>query len=269
MSDRHSQRSTSTTTASTTLTTAAASKPKSSPPTVASREVSTLVNRLYSIMKSEQASHRTWAISDRLAPTAAQRAALKSRGLELVSHLKPTEGSLATNVIGALISRMLMAFPSYRANVIDADKEIAQYVESLSDTPLWALHQACRGYERGEYGGSTEFPPSAASLSAKARSLAYPFRLELEQIRRILSAQVYREPSQEERERVIARFQPLLSETIAPPDDSSPHAATPRPGVQPGSAPPSPGATATAAPPSLSPALRSKLGIPSEEGISA
>ncbi|MGV6876662.1 hypothetical protein ACUSIJ_28850 [Pseudochelatococcus sp. B33] len=217
-------------------------------------------------MKTEQTDYKTWAISEKLAPTPAQRDMLKARGRELVEHLKPTDGALAANVIGALISRMLMSFPSYRANITDADREIAQYVENLADTPLWAVHQACAGYQRGEYGGSTEFPPSAASLSAKARSLAYPFRMELEQIKRILNAQIYHEPTQEERDRVIARFQSVLAETIAPPVDESPHAATLHAGAQPAPAPPSPAARVHAAPPNVSPALRAKLGIP--EGVS-
>lgn len=239
----------------TALTTTGGQSPKSSPPAAPTREVSLLVGRIYSVMKTEQTDYRTFSISDKLAPTDEQRDVLKARGREIADGLKPADGNQARTVISALVNRLLVTYPqSERATEQEARAAIAGYVEALVDLPLWAVNASCQGWIRGEADGDNRFRPSAAELRTLAQRKLMPFRQEVEQIRRILTANVYREPTQEERDRVIARHQQILAETIAVPDDA-PHAA---PLYQPAPAAPMVPVAHTT-PPSISPALQERL----------
>lgn len=180
---------------------------------------------------------------------------LKARGREIADGLKPTDGNQARTVISALVNRLLVTYPqSERTTEQEARAAIAGYVDALVDLPLWSVHAACQGWVRGEADGDNRFRPSAAELRTLAQRKLMPFRQEMEQIKRILNANVYREPTPEERERVIARHQQILAETIAVPDDN-PHAAQL---YQPAPAAPTTPAAHTA-PPSISPALRERL----------
>lgn len=240
----------------TTLTTTGGQSQKSSPPAAPTREVSLLVSRIYSVMRTEQTDYRTFSISDKLAPTAEQREVLKIRGREIADGLKPADGNQARTVISALVNRLLVTYPqSERVSEQDARAAIAGYVDALADLPLWAVNAACQGWIRGEADGDNRFRPSAAELRTLAQRKLMPFRQEVEQIRRILTAQVYRDPTQEERDRVTARFQQILSETIGVPDDN-PHAA---PLYHPAPTVPAAVSTPSSTPPSISPALRERL----------
>lgn len=181
---------------------------------------------------------------------------LEARARELAVSLIPASADAdGPKQIAACVSALLMAYPSMRMTADESRMTAKMFVKALEDQPLWAIQQACSKWMRGEIQkGNPAFPPSAPELRALAVAQAIDARTQHTKVERILSANVYRLPSQEERDRAIEWFQAVLSETTAVPDDN-PHAA---PLYQPGPAAPKTPA-AHIAPPSISPALRERL----------
>lgn len=254
----------------TSLATASQQNPKYSLPSAPARDVLATVERIFSVMKTEQVDHRTFSISEKIAPSPEQRQVLAARGRDLAAHLQRVDGAEAKKVIVALVTRLMASYPQLErvSRDIAADM-MANYVDALSDVPLWAVKAACDSRLRGEGEGSHVFPPSAAELRVLAVRKQMPFRQEYEMIRRILEAKVRKEPTPEERERAAARIDVILKGFGTPATGENPHTEPLHAGVAPAPAPPpSPVASAPVAPPHLSPALRTKLGIPAE-GVSA
>lgn len=249
------------TTSSKSLITASHQNPKFFPPTNPARDISTMVERIFSIMKSEQVDHRTWSISEKLAPSPEQRQVLATRGRELAGHLKPVESAEAVKVITALVSRLLASYPQLqRVSHDDAKAMMGTYVEALTDMPLWAVKAACDGWVRGEGDGNKAFAPSASEIRALASRKQMPFRQEYEQIRRILGATVRKEPTEDERKRAAARIDAILQGFTAARNDTMQRPARDiADRTMPQSAPPSPAQRPNATPPVVSPALQEKF----------
>lgn len=162
------------------------------------------------------------SISEKFAPTADQRQLLKHRGRELTDSLHSMDEKQAKEAIAALVSRLLLTYPqSHRGKQDESEQLVGVYVEALIDLPLWAVHAACQGWIRGEADGDNRFRPSAAELRKLAQRKCIPFRQELEQIKRILNAKIHNEPTPEERQRVLERFQTVLADTMSVPKEAA------------------------------------------------
>lgn len=147
-----------------------------------------------------------WSISDRKAPAGAERDAMEARGRELTARLAP--GAVAD--IQRSVLRMFLGFPS--AANLDMTGTVAAYASALAIYPAWAVSEVCADALRGKLSDKPDFVPSAATLAAAvSRKLAAP-RSEAAKIARILAAQVYREVTDDERERVAAGWRALADE---------------------------------------------------------
>jgi hypothetical protein len=79
---------------------------------------------------------------------------------------------------------------------------------TLAKVPLWAVDAACLEVVRS----GAKFAPSAPELILMAEGYCAPFRAEQGQIRRVLDAEVWHEPSAEEKARIQAGFAKLMAD---------------------------------------------------------
>lgn len=114
--------------------------------------------------------------------------------------------------IGEMISAMMLGFQRNAAER-DAKKTVALYVSQLQVFPNWAVKRACEDALRN--GG--DFSPTVPSMVKRCQSATLEMRADLVRMRRLLNADVYREPTPEERAVIAKRFKTILSETIDPP----------------------------------------------------
>lgn len=111
--------------------------------------------------------------------------------------------------IDFMLSSLFMAFPT------GAAPQIGVYRAALRGMPAWAIRLACSAWITGKGGGNLAFAPSAPQLRAEAEGRVIPLRIEAADIGKILGAEVVREPSPEERERVLAKFSKLSADLAA------------------------------------------------------
>lgn len=111
------------------------------------------------------------------------------------------------NLIDATVTRVLLGFEQGRGRgQVEEDALLAEYVEALKDLPLAGIHGAAERFR----GGTTLLPwsrrwrPSPAEFAAEAREGLIPKRALLVQIKRILEAEVYDPPTDEDRAKVQA-----------------------------------------------------------------
>ena len=147
-----------------------------------------------------------WSISDRRAPAGRDLAALEDRQRQLIDALAP--GPL--HDIQRAVLQMFMGFPS--SNTLDMQGAVAAYAAALSVYPAWSVVKACEDVVRGRVGGNKAFAPSAAELSAHVTGILSDAKREAALIKRVLEAQIYREVTPEEKERVSAGLHALAAE---------------------------------------------------------
>lgn len=182
---------------------------RQSPPTAPGRALATLIARTYSALESEGRRPGEWSISDRSAPSAAERQALETR----VAEIDGREQAATDREIGAWIVRLFDGLGHTRADVNEARRIHETYIAVLRGVPLWALREAVLGFLRGGVPGqSREFAPPTAALQAEIARLTLPFRQERAKIRAVLAADVYREPSDEEKARVHERMRQIMAD---------------------------------------------------------
>jgi len=136
-------------------------------------------------------------ILDTHSPTLGQREALNSRLLALRASLARS----TPEAIGSEVARMFLRFPATAKDQGNSKAIIAVYVDELSSFPLWAVKQ---GIARATLGAT--FAPSAPVIRVECYNAVNLSRLEGVRISKILNAEVYHEPSPEEKARVLAGF---------------------------------------------------------------
>lgn len=146
---------------------------------------------------------------------------MTSRRNELVGSLSVSQPQ---DVVKRL-SRLFMRFPSTRIAENQIEATMAAYASDLVMYPLWAIDVACRQIIAGLDGGSKAFLPSSTELQAACERAVAPTRLEARQLTRVLNADVYCEPTPEERAKVAAEFQALVQKlklNMDPRDNAKP-----------------------------------------------
>lgn len=182
---------------------------RQTPPTAAGRALITTIDRLHSALEAVGRRPGEFSISDQRAPRAVERQALEARLAELAGRDQPA----TEREIGAWLTRLFRGLAHARADVDDAKGVIETYLAVLRGVPLWALREAVLRFLAGSVPRpDSRFAPSSAELRSEALRLAAPFRAERAKIAAILHADVYREPTPEERERVHSRMKALLDE---------------------------------------------------------
>lgn len=178
-------------------------------PAPASRALATLVARTYSALETEGRRPGEWSLSDRVAPSAADRQAIEARALDLDARDQPA----TEREIGAWVARLFAGLGHAKADVDEAQRKLETYIAVLRGAPLWALREAVLGFLRGSVPGQgREFAPPTAALQAEIVRLTLPFRQERAKIRAVLAADVYREPTDEEKARVHERMRQIMAD---------------------------------------------------------
>lgn len=106
------------------------------------------------------------------------------------------------------IGEMFFSFPSVKMDASTAKKTTAAYVAKLQYLPFWAIERGCCECEKRD----CPFPPSAGELLSACERAVKSAWDESSDLRKILEAQVYHEPSEGERARIKAGFDKLLAD---------------------------------------------------------
>lgn len=153
-------------------------------------------------------------------PVGADRAALQSRRAELGAGLTRSE----PRDIVERVARLFMRFPSSRLPDDVAKATLAAYAHDLALFPLWAIDTAFLAVIAGQADTSKAFAPSSIELRKACEKAMQPVYEELAELTRILNAEVYREPTPDEKARVQALFDDLRDElkmNVDPRDDAA------------------------------------------------
>jgi len=96
------------------------------------------------------------------------------------------------------LSILLAGMPSASQGAEDATNRVRAYRMALSDVPIWAVSEACKGIIAGRYPEHMRFCPSPAELARIARDLTAPIHAEMRKIDDVLSARVIEPPAARE-----------------------------------------------------------------------
>jgi hypothetical protein len=152
----------------------------------------------------ERTAAGLWSISDQRAPAGADRQALEQR----LAALEQSEGRTAPQTIAGRVARLFLRFPSSRLTDATAEAVVAAYAADLEPFPLWAIDQAM--LEAIRKGGA--FAPSSPELRKACERAVAASRVEAGEIKAVLNAEVYHEPSADEREKGLAMFREVIAE---------------------------------------------------------
>lgn len=144
------------------------------------------------------------SISDRNAPTLADARLLRDRRGVLADVLMPA----AVEQVAIRVGEMFFSFPSVKMDAPTAKKTTAAYVAKLQHLPFWAIECGCCECEKRD----CPFPPSAGELLSACERAVDPAWKEAADLRKILEAQIYHEPTEGERARIQAGFDKLLAD---------------------------------------------------------
>jgi hypothetical protein len=210
----------------------------------------------------ERTAAGLWSISDQRAPAGADRQALETR----LAALEQSEGRTAAATIAGRVARLFLRFPSSRLTDATAEATIAAYAQDLEQFPLWAVDQAM--LEAIRKGGA--FAPSSPELRKACERAVASSRAEAAEIRAVLHADVYREPSADERERARAGFEELIADLKLREDNHGFKRPDQRPLSRPEAQAWLERYAADPPPlPMLSDSARKSLGLPAKEGAAA
>lgn len=143
-----------------------------------------------------------------VAPTQEQRRALQARRLELEKALDKPATKLERD---EFVTKMIAAF---RLDLPDEDAEgfALNYIEALEGMPVWAVEKGFKIVMRGADGrANLNYIPTPPEFTATVAKLVNPLRAERLTIHRILEADVYTEPTEEERARVKERLSKMVA----------------------------------------------------------
>lgn len=152
----------------------------------------------------ERTAAGQWLISDARAPAGVDRAALEHR----LAQIDAGEGKADPAAIAKRLARLFLRFPSSRLTDGVADATIAAYATDLATFPLWAIDKAM--VEAIQKGGA--FAPSSPELRKACERVMVALRVEAGEIRTVLNAQVYHEPTADEQAKGRAMFDAVIAD---------------------------------------------------------
>ncbi|MGU3384426.1 hypothetical protein ACLBYG_07960 [Methylobacterium sp. D53M] len=107
--------------------------------------------------------------------------------------------------VDVVVTRVLLGFEQGRGRGDDENEVlIAEYVSALKALPLAAIHAAAERFRSGEAlrPWSKRFRPSPAEFAEEVREGLIPLKRQLLHIRHVLEAEIYDEPTAEQRAEV-------------------------------------------------------------------
>ena len=126
----------------------------------------------------------------------------------LAGHLEPAGVDDVARCVGMIQAQ----YPGSQSSPEAAQAAMAGYLLSLEGCPLFALQEAVKRVLRRQAPGiNPKFMPAAPELRGLVDSISLNARWHLKRLERLLSAEVEREITDAERERVAALFA-----TVAP-----------------------------------------------------
>lgn len=147
------------------------------------------------------------AISDRYAPSAEQRALLTSRRDALIV----ATGRADPVRIKQMVAALRLGLKAQATTEAGAAAALELNIRALAHFPEWTVSEACRRFNNGEAGEGT-FVPTPAELANECRALLAPVHDELTKLRRVLDAEVYVEPTAEQRGRIADGMDALIAD---------------------------------------------------------
>ncbi len=115
--------------------------------------------------------------------------------------------------IGTLVAAMFLGFPTLRMGPDEAKRTAMLYVSQLREFPAWAVKKACENILQDKVSGrSADFAPSVAVVVAECRALVKDLWTERNKLASVLDADVYHEPTADERQAVKDGFDKLIAD---------------------------------------------------------
>jgi hypothetical protein len=105
-------------------------------------------------------------------------------------------------MVAARVGRLFLRFPGTR--IEDAEATVAAYATDLSRFPLWAVDRGLMMVIEGRSYGTGAFAPSSVECQRECEKAMSAVRAEIADLSRVLSAAVYHEVTESEREKVKA-----------------------------------------------------------------
>lgn len=135
--------------------------------------------------------------------------ALHMRQCEVIRAMHPA----ADHEIGTLIAAMFLGFPTLRLGPDEARRTAQLYVSQLREFPAWAVKRACERILQDKVSGrNPDFSPSVAVVVAECRELVRDLQAEKVKLARVLDADVYHEPTADEKAAVKAGYEKLIAD---------------------------------------------------------
>jgi hypothetical protein len=122
--------------------------------------------------------------------------------------VKSASSAMPISQLEARVARMFLRFPSSAKSV--TEETIRAYAFDVAKFPLWAVEAAIQRVIADP--SPKDFAPSSPVLQGECRFVMRPFAEELAQISIVLDADVYHEPSDDERARIKAGFDKLIAD---------------------------------------------------------
>lgn len=195
---------------------------KSFPPPAITRDFDRLVGRLTNAVEQEPGG--PLQVSERFAPSEPERGIIQGRIDTLTDALSRRDAedprSPETIHVRTMVAALLGGLATMGAGDGAAKLKISLCVSALQPFPVWAIERACALVRNGETGlvlGSKDiglrlgYPPEAPQLAELCRHIVAPVQHERAELHRLLSAKVYREPTEAE----IARRDDVVAKALA------------------------------------------------------
>jgi hypothetical protein len=193
----------------------------SCPPAVITREFDRLVGRMSNAI--EQTPGGALEVSERYAPKPHERDAVMDRIGQLDRALYRADGGRERTAaeddalrVKTMLAALLGGMSTMGASADAAKLKVGLCVSALRPFPMWVIERACALIRDGETGsvlGGKDlgirrgYPPEAPQLAELCRHIVAPVQQERASLHRLLSAKVYKEPTEEDlarRDEVIA-----------------------------------------------------------------
>lgn len=135
--------------------------------------------------------------------TSEQSIWLKDRTDDLTRRLSPASGTDAERA--SIIAGLFASFPAQQLSERTAAARAASYLDMARAYPVWALRQAVKWWNTGEYASPTDnlaFAPSAPQLAKLIRLAMEPIYRERSECRDLLEAKEEVRPDPESKARI-------------------------------------------------------------------
>lgn len=160
-------------------------------------------------------SHRRHEIAHTDAPSDVERRHLTDRRELLIGCLTPSD----FDEVRRRVARLFGYLPAIDANSENAAALVDDFAKLIRAEPLWAIEAACISV----LNSGAKFRPSGPEFLALCRREASGAHAELQEVVKVLSADIYRAPDPDERNRVTGEFRELISQVgLGPVDPNEP-----------------------------------------------